>query len=87
MEIGQVVLVKAGRDKGKAFIVVGSIDESYVYIANGKNRTMSKPKKKKIKHLEIKPEFFREIKEKIESGKPVFDDEIRKCLDSLGYEK
>jgi len=47
MEIGRVVLAKAGRDKGKLFMIVGKVDDEYVLIANGTNRSIDKPKKRK----------------------------------------
>ena len=37
-EIGRVVRAKAGRDKGKFFIIVGRIDQEYVFLAYGTNR-------------------------------------------------
>lgn len=47
---GTVVLVKAGREKGK-FLVVTEIKDNKCFIVNGKNRTISKPKCKNILHL------------------------------------
>lgn len=85
LELGRIVLAKAGRDKGKAFIIVGKPSNEYVLIANGGSRTIDKPKKKKIMHLDPRPEVTVEIKEKLITGKQVFDAEIRKSLRSLGY--
>lgn len=81
--IGRVVLAKAGRDKGDIFSIVGQIDEEYVLIANGTNRSIDKPKKKKIKHLELSPECLNIIRDKILKGQKVFDAEIRKNLEPL----
>ena len=41
-----------GRDKGLYFIVVG-VEENYVYLVDGSVRKVDKPKKKKIKHIEL----------------------------------
>lgn len=49
--IGVVAVSRAGRDKGRCFVVVGIADESCVYVADGKTRSLAKPKKKKLKHL------------------------------------
>ena len=87
MGIGRVVLAKAGRDKGKYFVIVGKIDEQYGLIANGTNRTIEKPKKKKIKHLDYRPHVLEDIKIKLEKGQQVLDAEIRKGLEMLGYNK
>jgi len=48
---GQVVFTKCGRDKGKAFVVINAQDE-YLYLVDGKLRTLNKPKKKKAKHVQ-----------------------------------
>ena len=82
--LGRVVLAKAGRDKGKTFIVVGQLDHEYVLIANGTNRSVDKPKKKKLKHIELKPNYLDNIREKLLKGQKVLDAEIRKSLESLG---
>lgn len=47
---GTVVRSKAGRDKGK-FLVVISSDNEFVYVADGKERKLASPKKKRIKHV------------------------------------
>lgn len=51
MTAGRVVYSKCGRDKGKPFVVV-SAEGEYVYLADGRMRFLSKPKKKKIKHVQ-----------------------------------
>ena len=48
---GEFVYATKGRDKGKCFLVIASAD-SYVYLADGKRRKVSNPKKKKSKHVE-----------------------------------
>lgn len=85
LEIGRVVMAKAGRDKGKYFLVIGRLDTDYVLIANGYTRSINKPKKKKEKHLEPKKELIKGIKEKIESRRRIFDGEIKNALEALGY--
>ena len=49
--IGQVVISKAGRDKGGAFIVLG-IDGDFLHLVDGLGRPLENPKKKKIKHVQ-----------------------------------
>lgn len=85
IEVGRVVFSKAGRDNGKYFIIVDIIDDQYVNIADGSLRRLSSPKKKKIKHLDIKPEVLEGIKEKLTNNKKVFDAELRSALRSLKY--
>ena len=51
MERGTLVLSLAGHDKGKVFVIMQEAAETYVLIADGKTRSVSKPKLKKTKHL------------------------------------
>ena len=51
MQKGQVVFSKCGRDKGRAFMVL-SVEDEYVFLADGQLRPLSKPKKKKAKHIQ-----------------------------------
>ena len=87
MEVGRVVFSKAGRDAGHYFVVVEVLDEHYVAIANGCQRKVDNPKKKKIKHLVAKPEIIEEISEKIFAKKRIFDSEVRNKLDAIGYQE
>ena len=44
--VGSEVISKAGRDEGRVFLVIESLDEEYVLISDGETRKMEKPKKK-----------------------------------------
>ena len=50
MKPNTVVMSKAGRDSGQWFAAVELID-GYAMIVDGKSRPLSKPKRKKVKHL------------------------------------
>lgn len=47
---GMLVYSRAGRDKGKPFIVLKT-ENDFVYLSDGKVRHVENPKKKKIKHI------------------------------------
>ena len=49
---GRIVRSCAGRDKGN-FLVVIRADESFVYVADGKERRLASPKKKSLKHVKL----------------------------------
>ena len=51
INIGDLVLSTAGRDRNVIFLVVDVID-NFAYIVDGKTRKINSPKKKNIKHLE-----------------------------------
>lgn len=86
-EVGRVVFSKAGRDRGHYFVVLEVVDEDYVTIANGCQRKVDHPKRKKIRHLVAKPEVIAEIRDKISSKKRIFDSEVRNKLDAIGYQE
>ena len=52
LEIGTVVKSLNGRDKNKYFCVV-DIESEYVLYCNGCARRLEKPKRKKIKHIQV----------------------------------
>ncbi len=51
MEIGEVVLATAGKEKNQIFVVV-KIENGFAYIADGKRVSVLKPKKKNAKHIQ-----------------------------------
>ncbi len=77
--IGSVVISKAGRDKGRSFIVVSEQDE-FVYLCDGDLRKSDSPKKKKRKHLAVTNTVCDYIGDKINTGKKVTNTEFRRAL-------
>lgn len=68
---GDVVVSNVGRDSGKTFLVI-AVEKNIVYIVNGKERKVSNPKKKNIKHLtKIFNASLIELAEKIKNGERV----------------
>lgn len=49
---GQLVRSLAGRDKGKHYLVLRELDPVYVMLVDGRNRPVSRPKKKNKAHLQ-----------------------------------
>ena len=52
IEIVMLAKSKAGHDKGKVYVIY-AIDETYVYLVDGKIRGIDKPKRKKRKHVQV----------------------------------
>ena len=48
--VGQIVCSKKGRDKGY-FLVIVAENSVVVYVCDGKERPLERPKKKNVKHL------------------------------------
>ncbi len=50
--VGRIVCSKAGRDKGY-FMVVVECNQDFVFVCDGKERPLSRPKRKNKKHLQF----------------------------------
>ena len=79
LEIGNIVISTMGRDKGLYFIVVG-IEENYVYLVDGSVRKVDKPKKKKIKHIELTSFHEENIALKVINKHKITNQDIKKAL-------
>ena len=83
--IADVVLSTAGRDQGELFYVVGT-DPIYLMLANGKDRTLDKPKRKKRKHIQKVLRSETRVAEKLRNGDRVLNSELRRDLAYLSRE-
>lgn len=77
MKTGDIVMSLKGHDKGNLYVVIQCGDE-FLLLCDGKNKTLSKPKKKNIKHLKKIGEW-----EDLSSHTPLYDAHIRKTIKSL----
>ncbi len=77
--ISDVVVSTAGRDQGEWFYVIQE-DPIYLKLANGKDRPLDKPKRKKRKHVQkvLRPET--RVAQKLRSGDKVLNGELRRDL-------
>lgn len=50
LKYGQIVRSNSGRDKN-TFLVIVKLDENDVFICDGKERPLERPKRKNIKHI------------------------------------
>lgn len=87
MEIGKSDIVRshAGRDQGKLFYVIET-DGAYVLVANGKERRLERPKRKKLKHVRKVPRAESRVAAKILSGEKVLNSELRRDLAAFSQE-
>ena len=83
--IADVVMSTAGRDQGKLFYVIGT-DPVYLNLANGKDRTLEKPKRKKRKHIQKVLRSETRVAEKLRLGDKVLNSELRRDLAYLSRE-
>ena len=78
-QVADVVVSTAGRDQGELFYIVG-IEPPYLLLANGKDRTLDKPKLKKCKHVQKVLRSETRVAEKILAGDKVINSELRRDL-------
>jgi len=76
---GTLVLSLAGHDKGQIFAVLAA-DAAFVYVADGRRRSVSHPKKKKRRHLMPVPGDLGPVRESMQLGRHVADGTLRRAL-------
>ena len=79
IQIADVVIATAGREKGKLFYVL-NVDGQYLLLANGKDRPLDKPKRKKRKHVQKVLRSETRVAAKIQTGDKVLNSELRRDL-------
>ena len=83
ISIADVVTPTAGRDQGKLFYVIKE-DALYLYLSNGKDRTLDKPKLKKRKHAKKVLRSETRVADKLRFGDKVLNSELRRDLADIG---
>ncbi|MCX4361858.1 MAG: KOW domain-containing RNA-binding protein [Clostridia bacterium] len=53
LEVGDIVESKSGHDAKKFFVVVATLNEKYVLIADGRTRKLDSPKQKNVRHIRL----------------------------------
>lgn len=50
--VGMLAISKAGHDKDSVYVIIRE-DVEYIYVADGRGRTMERPKRKNRKHIQM----------------------------------
>ncbi len=77
--VGEIVESIKGRDKTNLFLIY-RIECDKIYLVNGDNRLICKPKIKNANHIASTGVVVENLKQKILEGKNVFDAEIFSAL-------
>ena len=77
--IADVVVSTAGRDRDALFYVIDT-DGEFLWLVNGKDRSLEKPKRKKRKHARKVLRSETRVAEKLRVGDKVLNSELRKDL-------
>ncbi len=74
--LGCLVRSLAGHDKGTYYIIVRE-DAQYVYLADGRTKTVAGPKRKKKKHVQLSYKRDEDMASKLADREAVMDEVIR----------
>ena len=85
INISDVVVTTAGRDAGEWFYVIDE-DPIFLFLANGKDRPLDKPKRKKRKHVQKVLRSETRVADKLRTGGKVLNGELRRDLAFLARE-
>lgn len=83
-QLGQLVTSRAGRDIGQQFLVVG-YNGQRVLVADGRLRSVKRPKEKNIRHICLHTIVAKEIRTKLLANISVSDADIRAALERLQH--
>jgi len=83
ISIGQLVTSSAGRDLASVYLVIGIKDNNYLLLVNGRDRKYNNPKQKNIRHVNVLEAIAQGVAEKLQSGNPVTDEELRQAISVL----
>ena len=83
---GDVVRSLAGHDKGALFCVVDT-DGGFLLLADGKERKLNTPKRKRVKHAQRAGQSDHPVFLRLRTGEPVGDSEVRRALAAFRDER
>jgi len=80
---GQLVTSNAGRDQTNVYLVIGTLKNNYLLLANGRDRKVKNPKQKNIRHVNVLAPIAQGLAEKLQTGMKITDEEIRQAIKIL----
>ena len=80
VEVGFLVSSRAGRDRGRYYLVYEKLSDRFVRVVDGSIRRLENPKTKNVKHLWIHARRVGEITEKLLRAERITNAEIRQAL-------
>ncbi|HIZ44325.1 MAG TPA: KOW domain-containing RNA-binding protein [Firmicutes bacterium] len=78
-EKGWFAVSAAGHDKGKLYVIVGWQD-GYYLLADGKRKTLERPKRKKEKHLRVVHAQDDALVTGFKEQKPVRNEDVKRAI-------
>ena len=82
LKVGQIVISKAGRDKGDIFVVY-AVDSEFALLVDGKSRPLCRPKRKKRMHIQPTHTVDEALVAKIAQNAYLLDADFKKVIKSF----
>lgn len=77
--VGKFAKSKAGHDKDQIYVIIKE-DEEYVYLMDGKTKTVDKPKKKKKRHIQVILKEDENVSRKLQEKEALTNEEIKAAI-------
>ena len=77
--VGKFAKSKAGHDKNQIYVILKE-DTEYVYLVDGKLKTIDKPKKKRKKHIQIILKEDENVSKKLKQSEMLTNEEIKVAI-------
>lgn len=78
--LGNVVLMTVGREQGQLCVIIGMSREGYLLLADGRKRTVEKPKRKNVRHVRIIMTDPIALQKAKQEQRPFRNEEIRAAI-------
>ena len=76
---GKLAISKSGHDKDSIYVIIKE-EAANVYLADGRLKTVDKPKKKNKKHIQIIKKLPKEITEMLPTDREFRNEEIKRAI-------
>ncbi len=83
LRVGQLVYSRAGRDRGRPFLVWQQAGPDRVYLVDGRLRRAAKPKSKNVCHIQPVNRVATDLAIRLKQGEDVSDAEVRRAIAQL----
>lgn len=78
-QFAKFAVSKAGHDKNQLYIILEAADD-YVYVVDGRLKTLEKPKRKNIRHIQIINDIDEELVRKKRNNEIISNEDIKKAI-------
>lgn len=81
IEEGMFARSLAGHDRNRLYVIIRR-EAEYVWLVDGISRTLEKPKKKKIRHIQIVHRTAEPVQKALKTGLPLRNEQIKQIIQS-----